>query len=629
MTVFSFDTETFLITPGRQAPPMVCVQFALDAGEPEILHVKDRDCVEQLAVALKHYTLNGHNLAYDMAVICATFPDLTPLVFKAYAEDRATCTALRQKLIDLADGKYVKQGGYGLSDCYVRAGGEPLDKTDPWRLKYGTLIDTPVTAWPAEAVRYALADATAQRDLYAFQERRKAVLDDQYRQSRKAFALHLSSCWGIQVDPEAALEYHAEVLEGLLRDKKACQDAGLVDWKGKKNTKLAMARMVQVMESLGEEPAKTESGQVSITEDDCLASGDDLLQAYQRYGSARTLRSKAERLFRGVHTPLQTRYDPLRETGRTSCSQGEDPKPGPDGIVRMPPQWGIQIQNLPRKGGMRRCFVPRPGHWIAQIDYGGIELCTWAQACLWAVKRSRLATVINDGGDPHTDLGALIARIPYAEAAALTGDAKRAFKGGPRQTAKIANFGYPGGMGPATLARQARTIYRVMMTHPEAYALRDQWRSNWPEAVDYFAWVNDLIRRGDGERATVQHFKSNRWRRGIPYTVTCNTFFQGLAADLAGDTLWELTREMYLGGTALAGCRLLWFVHDEFGIEVPAHPERAHLAAMRLQEVALTMAQRWVPDVRVSGEAQLMTRWEKNAEPVWKNGMLVPWVEAA
>ena len=46
--------------------------------------------------------LVGHFVAYDMAVICAEFPALVPLVFAAYDADRIVCVQTRQKLIDIA-----------------------------------------------------------------------------------------------------------------------------------------------------------------------------------------------------------------------------------------------------------------------------------------------------------------------------------------------------------------------------------------------------------------------------------------------------------------------------------------------------------------------------------------------
>lgn len=674
--VFSFDTETFLIEPGLTAPPMVCLQFAWDNHRPDIVHAKDpaayriaREALESRAV------INGHNLAYDMAVWCAQWPDLIPPIFRAYAEDRAICTAITAALVDIARGEYRGRGkgpgwSYSLADTFRRFVGGELDKTDPWRLRYGTLISVPVHAWPEDAVAYAAGDITAQQATFFALQQFPQLLDDQFRQARAGWWLHLMSTWGLRTDPEQVERFYHQTMVELERDREACMAAGLVRSNGVKNTKAAMARMVEVMEAegLGDQIKITDSvlkpeniaqdkGQrpgespgdmfrrlgkgISLDEDSCLECGDDLLLSYQRYGSANTIINRCKKL---RHPIIQSRFDPLVETGRTSCKEGDGP------------QHGVQLHNLPRKSertataeevargvaklsggrhvvrtwGLRECFVPRPGRLYAGADFGGMELCSWAQVCLWSVGHSRLAQVLNAGEDPHADLGARLRNItPEQAKAILRGefgkDEKQAFKDKERQTAKIGNFGYPGGMGPATLVKQARANYRVKMTLEESKTLRNTWRANWPESTDYFDFINGLCGNGN---ATIRHFLSNRVRANIPYTVTCNSFFQGLAADAAKAAGFRLAWECYVDESSpLFGCRIVLFVHDEFLLEVPAHPELAHLAAMRLQKVMVETAQEWMPDIRITADAALMTRYSKNAEPKYEHGMLVPWEE--
>ncbi|NCX22192.1 MAG: S1 RNA-binding domain-containing protein, partial [Betaproteobacteria bacterium] len=74
------------------------------------------------------------------------------------------------------------------------------------------------------------------------------------------------------------------------------------------------------------------------------------------------------------------------------------------------------IQNLPRKGGMRECFVPRPGYVFAAADYEQMELRTVAQVCLAQFHFSRLAEALNAGLDPHLEMAARIVGVSYEEA---------------------------------------------------------------------------------------------------------------------------------------------------------------------------------------------------------------------
>ena len=645
--VFSFDTETFLISPGCTAPPMVCLQFTVDDGPEQIIHAKDPAIRPLIRWALEKTLLDGHNLAYDMGVLAAfDVEEFLELVFRAYHEDRATCTAIRQKLIDIASGCFEGDArtkwGYSLAECVSRVCGIELDKTDPWRLEYGTLYQTPVAQWPVEAVGYATGDITAQRALYYGQEPSGGLLADQYRQSRAAFMLHLTSVWGIRTDLEAIKKFHAASLVELKKDRAVAEAAQLVRPTGVRHMLPAKRRMVQVFRELEEEPALTDTGikkqkeikkaeglvltpnqiwdrfgdYISLDEDSCLASGDDILQAFQRFGSMKTAITRVERLYKGVDLPLQARFQPLVSTGRTSCRMG-DVKPG-----QSPPSWGFQLQNIPRKPGLRECFIPRPGFVFCSVDYDGVELRTWAQVCLWAVGHSRLAQVLNEGLDPHTELGARVGGLSKAEAYALRKAGDKHFDSEMRQVAKIGNFGFMGGMGPKTLRVQARKEYRKKLSLQQCKALRANWKSEWPESVDYFRWVNSLV--GDG-LATVRHFKSDRVRGGIPYTVTCNTFFQGLASDAAKAAGWRLLLECYVDKSSpLYGSRIVDFIHDEYLLEVP-EGEAAHHAAMRQAKIMAEEAQKWVPDVHMTCEPVLMDRWSKSAKTKYNaDGMLIP-----
>src|SRR5690606_29788899 len=113
------------------------------------------------------YILIGHNIAYDLAVAAANHPELLPLIFQAFEENRIRDTLLRQKLLDIAvgifrgyhapptledrkkghkKGKWVKRG-YSLDECNYYYTKKHLEK-DLWRKKYGELRRFPLAQWP-------------------------------------------------------------------------------------------------------------------------------------------------------------------------------------------------------------------------------------------------------------------------------------------------------------------------------------------------------------------------------------------------------------------------------------------------------------------------------------------------
>lgn len=279
---------------------------------------------------------------------------------------------------------------------------------------------------------------------------------------------------------------------------------------------------------------------------------------------------------------------------------------------------------------MRECFVPRPGHLFCSVDYDTFELRTWAQVCLWSVGQSRLAQVLNAGGDPHVELGASMAGISKAEGYKLAKDPT--FKTRYRQPAKAGNFGFPGGMGASTFRVTARK-QGIILSEKECYSLRDAWMREWPEAQLYFNWINSQCRNAgldeEGKPKSLvpklSHYVSERLRGRVPYTAACNSYFQGLAADAAKAAGWALTKEMYTDRSSpLFGSRIVNFIHDEFLTEVPE--DRAHEAAVRQAEIQCAAAQALIPDVKITASPALMRRWYKGAEAVWSaDGRLVPW----
>lgn len=385
MTVF-FDTETHCFAPGNQAPRVVCMQWCRgdapllmkangEAG-PGYVFVQGRGPgpVSSIGELVAQWledgeTLVGHNVAYDLACLVSDYPDLTPLVWQAYREDRIHDTMFRQKLADIGRGRY-RTRRYDLGSVSQIHGGPVLNKDDPWRTRYAELEHAPLADWPPEAIRYALLDAEATRAAYLGQEARYApeLLADACSQGRKFWALQLASVWGIRTSARGVaslregVEKRIEQLHGLLTEPIGCECGaallplhvgmecvfcdqpvlgGLLRPNGTRDTKTAKHYMKRVCEALGVPVATTESGDVSLSSDACDATEDELLKAYTEYSSmAKTLSTDDPMLERGLVMPLHSHFD-LVESGRTSSA-----KPN--------------IQNIKRNGlRIREAFVPR------------------------------------------------------------------------------------------------------------------------------------------------------------------------------------------------------------------------------------------------------------------------------
>jgi len=625
MTTVALDTETFLIFPGNLAPEMVCVSWASVDFDPDsglLKHDNSRslELVER-TFGFDHSTYA--NAPFDLAVFMAKWSHLIIPIFEALDDDRVHDVQMREKLIDLAHGTFrfeededgeVKAKGYSLFDITKRRLGIILDK-DSYRMKYHDFYDVPLDAWPEGARHYATTDAIVTLKIHEAQEQFKAYLGNETAQVRAHVALHLMSCRGFMTDSAAVEALAVRVARDIEEIRDTLIESELVRKDGSRNTKEAVRRMIgtgcirpttagaAAALELGNgfiERAREQGRYVSVAEDACLESGDDILIKYSRYSQLQSLLTGSIKDLRtGCIVPIQPRYEPLMETGRTSAS-----KPN--------------VQNLRKAEGVRECFVPRDGHVIIACDYAAAELHTLAQACYDLFKRSKLGDAMNNGLDPHTWLGSKLVRVDY-EAMDVKNNEEHA---NARQVAKAANFGFPGGCSPRTFAIFARG-YGCDITEMEAAQLKSLWLNSWDEMNDYFRFIRECA-IGDNFFA-VKQLRVERIRGKCTYTAACNSLFQGLAADGAKAAGYELTRRQFCVPTSpLYSTRLLAFVHDEWLLEAPE--DRADEIAQEMSAVMETEFNKFVPDCPTRAEATIMRRWSKKAKPTFNTeGKLIPW----
>lgn len=494
-------------------------------------------------------------------------------------------------------------------------------------------------------------------------------------QCRAHWSLHLMSLWGIRTEGSKVARYKHELdlRLGVLADALSAvgfiRGGGINGKKaGSKDKKLIEETILELNASplwpAGHELARTEKGAVAMT----AAAMDDLLEALDlnlvpakavdkkepvdfaldlarslpstpgdtvtdldghpvpkklaalallawHTSTQKTLGTYIPPLKAGAKYPINCRYQPLVESGRTSCSSPN-------------------LQNLPKERGVRECYRARPGTVFSSVDYEALELHTLAQACLTLVGKSKLAEALNEGVDPHLLLAVqfLLDGITYDEGKKIRKD-----EGHPRHKeviharnmAKIANFGLPGALSAKTLVRYAKAG-GIIVDLDAAMDLKAKWFKAWPEMKDYFKKIGSLLYIGDDgeEVGTAEQLFSARMRGGARYTALCNTMFQGLAADLAKVACYEVAKACYVPGhnPILFGSRSVVFVHDEIIMEHPI--ETAHERAMEQARIMIEAGRAFCPDVPLKAEPALMHFWTKDAVAVYdQNKRLIPWVE--
>jgi DNA polymerase I len=592
-------------------------------------------------------------------------------------------------------------------------------KNDFWRERYALLEHVPVTDWPEEARQYPVDDAINTLEVALAQVgaiprvdnagmpaviRPAENLQGMTIQARAAFALHLASMRGLRTDGELVARFQREADAKHAQALSTFVETGLLDQAGGKQTGKLKKRIATAYGAsgtcrecagTGKVPSKAKSNQrkcvcagfgcswcdnrgwvlgntkincktcdasgldlttapslprsdgggISTSRDTLKESGDDLLDEFGDVSLNEKWRTTyLPYLAQATKIPLNPKANILLSSGRTSY----------DGLIQL----------MPRDGGLRECFIPRPGHVFCSIDYSGLELATLGQVCLWFVGESEIAERINDGSDLHAFLASQMIGESYEH---VSKNKKLKPYAGYRQAAKFGNFGFGGGMGEVKFVLSGRQASGQTTTGPDGrvykgvrYCLllgRDtacgrekltEWKGQeCPPVCKACVECAGEIRRGFmSYRGIREYFRfvseqteysgqiEIPWPGPDPhvamtvggrtFTSGANGYFQGLAAIGAKHALWNVTRECFFDRESpMYGARPVIFVHDEIFAELPE--ETAHEAAHRMAEVMVSSMRGWVPDVKISAEPALMRCWLKAAEPLYHHGRLVPW----
>lgn len=647
--LIGFDVETHLIRQGRKCPRLVCLSLAGEGKPPPYITSAAKTFGADFVIAHENgvwtalmgrkpavevakklladpsITLIAHNAVYDCAVLANedVSGEILQAVFNSLEDGDGCdirCTKVRELLIANAmgrakfDPRTQLKTKYSLAYCMLAYFKKDLSnvKTDPdaWRLRYHELDGVPVTRWPPEAASYAVMDS-----LYTLELAKKqgeftqadngevvvtfdgAVVDETY-QLRADWALHLMACWGPRTNAESVEEWNKELRAYVDQVDRQAEAAGFVE-KGKKKMSVLRRRISAAYEG---NPPLTATGNVKFDKDTLMGSGDAALKSYAEGGEARkNLTTYLPILRLGVKHPLTSSPNVFVRSGRTSWT-----KPS--------------LQTGPRKGDYRKSFEARPGKCFVAADYDRIELASLAQVHYWMFGESSLRDAFLAGEDLHLSLAADMLGISYKEAETRLKQKDPEIKR-MRQGAKIANFGFPGGLVARTFVDYAAGFdFHISLT--EAERIRRAWLDRWPEMTPYFNDVSDKAKWG---KFTFSQWVSGRQRSECTYTVAANTAFQGLTADGAKRALYAVAKECYTDESShLFGVRPWVFVHDEIIAEGPI--DTVDLWAKRLSRVMEQQMASVIPDVPIGVEAAAMFRWDKDATPTYnESGELVPW----
>jgi hypothetical protein len=452
-------------------------------------------------------------------------------------------------------------------------------------------------------------------------------------------------------DPYAALAQSAELVDEARGEVVEALWKDLERW-AKSQSRENEVRFVLAHLKSPEKVTLTDKNSIKMDKAVLEAALDPVLKVRARAKEVEKIHSTYLPLLGvGRQYPINPRWNTTVNSFRSSCRQPN-------------------AQNLAKFPGVRECFVPHlPGWVFVGADYATAELRSLAQVCLKLFGFSALGDTINAGKDPHLVFAASLLGEGY-EAIVQKHKAGDSLVKDLRNLGKAVNFGLPGGLGAEKFLAFARAQYHIELAKyapPEywpggAYAfdsasaatiksvglrffkerIKPAWLMAYPEIKELFRYMGDLTKTpfhmlddldedGEAPAKPKMHTISYRHpitefvRGGVYFTSGCNHNFQHLTAVGAKAALDQVVYEAYVDKTsALYGCRVPVFVHDEIIIEAP-YPQ-LHEAGERLSQVMMEQMNRYTPDYPADVDSAAMRRWRKGAERVLDGqGRLIPW----
>lgn len=579
----AFDLETFLITPTDKAPEPVCLSAAQYLGDERAMAVLlGADDIPAFLSAIEggEGPLVLANAPFDLGVLRRWYKDA-----KQPEHSRVWDVQIFERLAQIAIGE--QDSRVSLSRLAERYGSQKLDRGGALRTRFGELRSVPLKEWPPEMREYALQDAVATLAVFLGQARRVDVnVSEAERlfQQDAAFALHEISIRGMEIDPGLVEEMAVEWV-GKINETKAKLKASGIIRNDKKQTKDLAVIRARVETQLGTSTPRTEKGAVMTDADTLRMTGDPELLELVELGKLSKLTSTylpfmAEK---SVHCG---RWG-LADTGRATSS---DPN----------------LQNIPSRTPegkkIMSAFIARPGYAFVGADYPSCELRCLAHICYQKFGASNLREMLVRGEDPATWLAAKMVGTDYTGmSGSILNNAPWAIEA--RQRAKMAVYGFPGGMGIAKFIATARrqSNGKIIFTPNEAIYIKAAWAATFPEMEEYFNW----IRRHEvgGGVYQMHSYGGKRLRGGMRFPEAANSQFQGLASDIGKAALVDINFCMRIGESG----GLVAFVHDSIVVE--AQVDRASSIATLVENSMSKAGQKYAGTVPWPIKAKVGSTW--------------------
>jgi len=587
------DTESLLIRPGLQNPPIVCASVAVPGRPTELYPSPDyRNHVHEFLGPDR--LLYIHNAPFDCWGFWIWAPGAKELIRQAFRDRRIICTQVLQRLGEITTSMPKSSWSLAvLCERYKISTDE--GKTDGTRMTYGQYLGKPLSAYTPDHVRYAKRDAENHLELglkltelfgstvpleaaayityrmfcfngyrnYGIKTSRERTKDLAVKAQAEFDRLAQIGHQLIPLTPQEAeeirkleaaiaLEEDARKLERL---EKQADEIRLVrrDLSGNTNRirafvdKAYNGKAPKTKAAKGRTSTKPFKPQTQTGHDVLFDSGDPFLMDFADFQVMRKVLSADVKMLQdGWITPIHTRYS-IADTLRIISS-------------------GPNLTNLRVESGIRDAFEPRPGTCYVEFDHSALEFVCVAQICKDRLGFDDLCRQVREKIDPHCITAAVILGCSYEEAKNRVKVDKTAWEA--RQASKVVAYGGLGGMSdPETLAKYARK-YKISKPPVFWSKVLAAWKKAQPVCAAYLQSVHKTPRTRDGRYIpTIPGLELQRW--GSTKTAALNTPFQGLGAVIESEVAIQFHEAQQDLNNVLSVCHCVSQVHDSFQFEVP------------------------------------------------------------
>lgn len=505
--LFAVDTETSLFTERALGynkktatapfgyPADLILGSIAGEGEVQVLHREELLNAVYLLLRINDNHLVFHNASFDIPMLCAGLPRISPELIRAIDAGRIHDTKILEVLIQIAvsssaTSERLLVQSPRLQDLALARAGMRLDK-GAIRVTFAQFKD-PAVPIPPEYLEYAAEDAVATYLVFKSQVAEAKILA-QEAENHSRYPIHPDALnkWGLlseKIQVQGALAFawleqfplrvdvsHAKILlDKYAKEAERLEEALVFIGYARRAKKTGEFHLCHklIREVLtvyaaenGIEIELTDTELTSLRSEFWLdemtrapeallqnplsaKTTEERIQVWLRYAKVRKILTTYLHVYASspVHYP---RYQSIgARTGRTSASQPS-------------------IQQIPkRKDSIRGIFVAQPGHTLIEFDYRFAELVALAEIYHARYGGSSLETAINTGVDPHV----VTARRFAPDYDQLSSDEQKHH----RSAAKAVNFGLPGGLGWNGLRRVARSQQGIVLSELQSKTIRSQ-----------------------------------------------------------------------------------------------------------------------------------------------------------